>query len=200
MDAVIYIHGQNGSASEAEHYKPLFENAHIFGVEYCGVTPWEAGEEIHRYVADIASEYDRIILIANSIGAYYSMCADIEKFISRAYFISPIVDMEKLITDMMTRADVTERELCEKGKIVTASGDVLSWKYLCYARKNHTSWSVPTDILYAGKDSFTSRETIASFAKEHRASLTVMDNGEHWFHTDAQMKFLDGWIREKSDS
>ena len=57
MDAVIYIHGQNGSASEAEHYKPLFENAHIFGVEYCGVTPWEAGEEIHISVADIASEY-----------------------------------------------------------------------------------------------------------------------------------------------
>ena len=24
--------------------------------------------------------------------------------------------------------------------------------------------------------------------------LTVMENGEHWFHTEEQMKFLDEWI------
>ena len=24
--------------------------------------------------------------------------------------------------------------------------------------------------------------------------LTKMDDGEHWFHTDEQIKFLDDWI------
>ena len=24
--------------------------------------------------------------------------------------------------------------------------------------------------------------------------VAVMDGGEHWFHTDKQMQFLDNWI------
>ena len=27
-------------------------------------------------------------------------------------------------------------------------------------------------------------------------TLTVMRNGEHWFHTEEQMKFLDEWINK----
>ena len=27
------------------------------------------------------------------------------------------------------------------------------------------------------------------------AELTVMEDGEHWFHTGEQMRFLDDWIR-----
>ena len=42
----------------------------------------------------------------------------------------------------------------------------------------------------------TSIETVSAFAKRHRAELTVMSGGEHWFHTDEQMRFLDQWIRE----
>ena len=34
------------------------------------------------------------------------------------------------------------------------------------------------------------------FAKTHDAELTVMEEGEHWFHTDEQMRFLDNWIKE----
>jgi len=26
------------------------------------------------------------------------------------------------------------------------------------------------------------------------AELTVMEEGEHWFHTDEQMRFLDNWV------
>ena len=38
-------------------------------------------------------------------------------------------------------------------------------------------------------------ETISEFANKTGAALTIMKNGEHWFHTDEQMKFLDNWIR-----
>ncbi len=33
-----------------------------------------------------------------------------------------------------------------------------------------------------------------AFAEQHNAELTVMENGEHWFHTAEQMAFLDAWI------
>lgn len=36
--------------------------------------------------------------------------------------------------------------------------------------------------------------TITDFAARHHASLTVMKNGEHWFHTKEQLEFLDNRI------
>ena len=124
------------------------------------------------------------------------MNAGIDGMLSKAYFISPIVDREKLISDMMLRANVSEEELKERGVIRTDFGEDLSWEYLCYIREHPIKWSVPTSILYGNKDNLTSLETVRAFAKQHGAILTVMENGEHWFHTDEQMQFLDGWIRK----
>lgn len=200
MDAVLYIHGKGGSAEEAEHYRPLYPSCDVIGVEYKGGTPWEAGKEIHDAIAGMGADHDRVILIANSIGAYFSMNADIEKYVDHAFFISPIVDMEKRITDGMDRAGVTELDLQESGIIRTEFGEDLSWAYLRYVREHPVGWSVPTDILYGSGDNLTSFSTITAFAHKHHASLTVMENSEHWFHTDAQMQFLDNWLRKKTDS
>ena len=193
--AVLYIHGKNGSASESEHYKPLFPECEVIGFDYQTFSPWETGAEIRSVVEKLKSEYDSIILIANSIGAFFSMNAGIDSIIKKAYFISPIVDMELLITDMMDWANVTEDKLKEKGMIHTSLGEDLSWDYLCYVREHPVKWSVPTAILYGKNDALTSYETISAFAKKHNAKLTVMENGEHWFHTEEQMQFLDNWIR-----
>lgn len=123
------------------------------------------------------------------------MCALPQDNIEKAYFISPILDMEKLIGNMMTWANVSERDLYEKGTIETAFGETLSWKYLLYVRSHPVCWNVPTAILYGASDNLTDRETVSAFADAHGASLTVMENGEHWFHTERQMNFLDKWIR-----
>ena len=193
---VLYIHGKGGSAAESAHYRPLFPGCEVIGLDYQAVTPWEAGKEIREAAEELKSKYGYITLIANSIGAFFSMNAGIDALIGRAYFISPIVDLERLICDMMNWADVTEEQLKAAGVIATSFGEELSWDYLCHVRAHPIRWNAPTRILYGGKDNLTSYETIAAFAKERRADLTVMDSGEHWFHTDEQLRFLDGWIRE----
>ena len=86
-----------------------------------------------------------------------------------------------------------------KGVIRTDFGEDLSWDYLCYVREHPIRWKVPTKILYGEKDAMTSEATIRAFAGEHKAELTVMAHGEHWFHTDEQMRFLDDWIRKNED-
>ena len=91
---------------------------------------------------------------------------------------------------------MSEEELRDKGVIHTDFGEDLSWDYLCYVREHPVQWSVPTSILYGNKDNLTSLETVSAFAEQHDAVLTVMENGEHWFHTDEQMQFLDDWIRK----
>ena len=57
-------------------------------------------------------------------------------------------------------------------------------------------------VLYIhgkGGNSLTSLETISDFAKNNNAGVTVMKNGEHWFHTKEEMDFLDQWIKSKLD-
>lgn len=61
-------------------------------------------------------------------------------------------------------------------------------------RQHPISWNAPTTILYGSNDNLTSAATISNFAKTHNAALTIMQGGEHWFHTDEQMRFLDDWI------
>ena len=192
---ILYLHGKGGNADEALHYAALFPGDIVTGLDYRGDTPWDAGKEIHEAARSLAAD-GPLLLIANSIGAYFAMQAGIEKFLSGAYFISPVVDMAKLIADMMLWANVTEKELRERQMIETAFGETLSWKYLLYAREHPVVWNVPTAILYGEHDALTAPETIAAFAKAHNAALTVMPGGEHWFHTEEQMRFLDCWIKK----
>lgn len=136
----------------------------------------------------------RLTLIANSIGAYFSLLSLDETLVDAAYLISPVVDMEKLIGRMMTWANVTERELAERQEILTTFGETLSWRYLCDVREHPVTWRVPTRILYGERDELTDMRTITEFAEKSGAALTVMPGGEHWFHTDEQLRFLDRWI------
>ena len=94
----------------------------------------------------------------------------------------------------MAQANVTEAELKACGTIPTAFGDDLDWTYLCYVREHPVRWNAPTEILYGSSDSLTPYETMAAFAEAHGARLTVLEGGEHWFHTPGQMAFLDRWI------
>ena len=40
-ELILYIHGKGGSAAECEHYKPLFPDCEVFGLDYQTFTPWE---------------------------------------------------------------------------------------------------------------------------------------------------------------
>ena len=172
MNVVLYIHGKDGNASESEHYKLLFPDCDVIGLDYQTFTPWETGKEIHIAVEELKNKYENVILIANSIGAYFGMNAGIDQMIQKAYFISPVVDMEKLI------------------------GVELTGEWLRYIKTHPILWNVPTYILYGSNDSLVSFDTVSDFAKKQNATLTVMDGGEHWFHTEEQMWFLDDWMRK----
>ena len=193
--AVLYIHGKSGSAAEAEHYRSLFPDAEVIGFDYKAETPWDAAPEFAAFIAELKAQFGRIVLIANSIGAYFSLNAGIADSVERAFLISPIVSMEKLIESMMTWANVTERQLEAEKTIETAFGETLSWDYLSYVRAHPISWDVPTEILYGETDNLQSIDTVRSFAEAHNAGLTVMPGGEHWFHTPEQMQFLDAWLK-----
>lgn len=186
---VLYIHGRGGSASESEHYRALFPGYDVVGLDYKGETPREAAGEIRR----AAEKYGSVTIIANSIGAYFTLCAGIEALVERAYFISPVTDMELLILDMMAKSGVSEEMLKDKGEI----GE-LSWDYLTWVRSHPIKWRASTSILCAEGDELVPTNMTRAFAEKIGAELTIMPGGEHWFHTEKQMEFLDRWITDHS--
>ncbi len=192
---VVYVHGQGGNAKEAKHYCPLFQNSEVIGFDYQSEVPWDAKEEFSQFFDKICCDYQSVTIVANSIGAFFVMNALADRKIDRVFFISPIVNMSKLIEDMMEWAGVLEDELRNKGIIETSFGQTLSWEYLTYVRNNPIEWRIPTHILYGDKDHLTPLEVISAFAEQNGASLEIMSGGEHWFHTEEQMKYLDDWIK-----
>jgi pimeloyl-ACP methyl ester carboxylesterase len=192
--AAVYIHGKGGSAEEADHYRPFLKEYDVIGFDYTAETPWEAKKEFGSFMDRVCERSGKVLLIANSIGAFYSMHAFSDQQIEKALFISPVIDMEELILNMMSWANVTEDELRGKGTITTDFNETLSWDYLQYVREHPVSWTVPTSILYGEKDGLTSYQTVSAFSGRIHADLTVMNGGEHWFHTPQQMDFLDAWL------
>ena len=198
--AVVYVHGKGGNAAEAAHYQPLFPHARVIGLEYQSRTPEQAAEEFPRLLEPILARYGRVSLIANSIGACFCLHALGSVGLSRAWLISPMVEMEQVIQKMMEQAGVSEEELRRRGEIDAGFGEPLSWDYLCYVREHSIRWTVPTRILRGEKDTLISGELVAAFARRIHAPLTVMPGGEHWFHTPEQMAFLDQWMQNAMDS
>lgn len=193
---ILYIHGQGGNGQEALQYIKNCSEYDVVGIDHSCTVPWIVKPQLINAYDDLSWKYDEIIIVANSIGAYFAMDALYNKKIARALFISPIVDMEKLIKDMMSWAHVSEKILKEVQEIPTDFGETLSWKYLCYVREHPLHWSVDTAILYGANDHLTSQHTIERFVENHKASLTVMENGQHWFHSDEELAFVNAWIKK----
>ena len=193
---LLYIHGKGGSAGEAAHYAALLPAFEVVGLDYAALTPWEAQAEFAS-LFDQAAQDAAVWVLANSIGAYFALHALTEKKTEKMLLISPIVDMEALIGDMMRWANMTEDELRERGTVETSFGETLSWEYLTWVRAHPIERHTPIDILYGEHDHLQSLSCVRTFAAACGASLTVMPGGEHWFHTEEQMNFLDNWLKGK---
>lgn len=208
----LYIHGKMGCKEEAARLAEIVcpMGYQVLSVDLPGhgertgererFLPWEVVPELRMIYETARQRWKKIRLYANSIGAYFSLLAFQEARLEKSLFVSPVLDMEKLIHDMMGWAGVTREQLREAGEIPTAFGETLSWKYLTYAAEHQiTGWDSPTAILYAGQDHLTDRETVDNFARRFGCTVTTLENGEHWFHTEEQLAVLDAWLRRETD-
>lgn len=53
---------------------------------------------------------------------------------------------------------------------------------------------LPTQILYSENDTLIDCDMIEHLACRFRCSLTVMENGEHWSHTQEQLEVMQKWV------
>ena len=147
----------------------------------------EDSARFQDYVMELQKRY------GVSIGAWLAMQALQADTPEQALLVSPVVDMEALITNMMQYAHVTEEQLHRAGEIPTDLGETLSWPYLCWVREHPLHWHGRTQVLYGDRDALTSRTMIERFRQESGAHLTILEEGEHWLHTPTQLAALQGW-------
>lgn len=139
-------------------------------------------------------------LFACSMGAYFSLLAYKNESIRKALFLSPVVNMERIIDNMMMAFNITKESLHREMTIETPIGQKLYWDYYCYVKENPINiWSIDTNILYGAKDELCEFETIYDFVKKYDCGLEVMDTGEHYFHTEEQLNVLKNWIKKHID-
>lgn len=143
----------------------------------------------------VRENWTDIHLFAESLGAYFSLLAYPGYPLRSCLFLSPILDMERLIKNMMHWYGVSEDTLAKKGKIPTPLGETLDWEYYSYVRENPiVRWDAPTAILYGTDDKLTERDVIDTFSRRFAGEVTVMQNGEHYFHTEEQLAVLRQWL------
>ena len=192
---VVYIHGLYGSAEEAKDYSYLKDEYDVVGLDYQDGNPWEIKDTIRNEFEKLTKDYKEIIVIANSIGAFYAYEYLSDYKIRHAFFISPIADMSQIIFNKMMREGIQHNELEEKKTIICKDGTVLSFDFYQHVSNYKDNWKVPTDILYGEHDEIVYIENIADFLASHPSSrLTIMHGAEHYFHTEEEKEFIKNWI------
>ena len=205
----LYVHGKYSRKEEAADFANVAAN---FGYQVLSFDLPEHGErESQQYkcsvqngvhdlgiiYTSIKNRYKSFSLYACSLGAYFSLVAYQNIEFSNCLFISPILNMEKLIQNMMMWSNTTEEELKKKGEIATSFGETLSWDYYQYVRSHPVDkWNSKTSILYGGNDNLTERNILNSFAEKYNCNIDIMESGEHYFHTPEQLEYLGNWLRK----
>ena len=192
---IIYIHGLYGNSDEADFYSFCADKHDVIGLNYKDGNPWEVKEKIIKEFKEISKNYKRVYVIANSIGAFYTYKYLSMFNIKSAYFISPLLNIKSLIEGLMRKSHISFERLKNEKIITMDDGQILSYDF--YQSLNDSdSWNTKTHILYGEKDNIVDHESIFNFACNHNCSLTIMKNGEHYFHTPSQLKYIKKWINE----
>lgn len=199
----LFVHGQGGNKYEAERFAEI---AAPHGWQTLGIDlpehgertdsakllPWDVIPELRGAMQYAKSHRKHISVRAVSIGVWFSLLAFSGEQVEKSLFSSPLTDMETMITGMMKNAGVSERQLEQKGEILT-DGAVFSYKYLQFARGNPVSAISPvTHILYGDRDELIPRAATERFAAENLCRLTEI-SGMHWLHTDEEIYAMEKW-------
>lgn len=149
---------------------------------------------IMEYARTISSH---ISLFACSMGAYFSLLTYKDLSLEQSLFLSPVLNMERIINNMMLWFNVSEDRLKIEKEIETPIGQTLYWDYYCYVKSNPINkWDKPTEILYGSDDNLSEFDVVSDFVERYDSKLQVLENGEHYFHTDEQLQYFRQWLRD----
>jgi hypothetical protein len=131
------------------------------------------------------------------MGAYFSLLAYTDQTLKQSLFLSPVLDMNRIINNMMTWFDISEERLFNEKEIATPIGQTLYWDYYQYVLKNPVEkWEKPTSILYGKKDELCEYDVVSHFCEKFNCKLDISDHSEHYFHTEKDLAIYREWLQD----
>ena len=159
--------------------------------------PQNCIKDLNQIMSFAKEHYNEINLWACSMGAYFSLLTYNEAPIIQCLFLSPVINMKTIIDNMMSWSNVSIEELKERKVIKTDFGPTLYWDYYKYVEENPiTKWDKDTFILYGSKDNMQNEELVKDFSQKFNCNLKIVDDGEHFFHTNEQLAYYKKWLNE----
>lgn len=205
----LFVHGQGGNKEDARTFAEVAETMgwQVLGVDLpkhgvrindaLDFTPWQCVLELRQVMAYVKAHWNQVAVRANSIGCYFTLLAFSNEPLVRCLMVSPLVDMERMIVNLMHWSGVTEERLEQEKNIETEFGQTLSWEYLCYVRRHPMNrWDVPTFNLRSKKDELIDEDTVIAFSNAYGCKLTMIEEGGHWLHTPEELLELSKWEKE----
>lgn len=160
-----------------------------------------AQADFGRVLAYAKSRWRETGLFACSMGAYFSLLSYQEAAFRQCLFLSPVVDMGRLIENMLCWSQLSLQQLEAEGELVTPAGQALYWEDDCFIKAHPiTQWPAATDILYGENDDLCERAVLDAFVRRFGCRLQVAERGEHWFRTPEQLAVYRGWLEQRIES
>ena len=161
------------------------------------IMPDQCVRELKAVYAYAKERVEKLSLFGCSIGAYFQLLAFADAEIDRAWFLSPVTDMERILHNLMGYCRVTEEEFRERG-LVENDIEPLYYPYYEYVRSHPiVKWPHRTYILRGERDALCEYARVKFFADRFGCELTEQEGGEHWFHTEAQLAFFRTWLQRR---
>ena len=73
----------------------------------------------------------------------------------------------------------------------------MTWDYFQYVKEHPVQkWNAQTHILFAGKDTLQSLETVQDFSNSFNCTLTIAENSEHPFMGKEDEAIVKKWLQD----
>ncbi len=158
------------------------------------IMPDECVRELNLIYDLAKSKATSVSLFGCSMGAYFELLGFADKAIDKAFFLSPVVDMERLIDNLMAYCHITPAELKER-TFVSNDIEPLYYPYYAYVKAHPiVRWNHPTFILRGENDTLSEYGSVKAFCDRFGCQLSEQKDGEHWFHTEDELAYFSHWL------
>ncbi len=204
----IFVHGKMGCKEDAEHFAEIAvlkgyqvvsfdlpEHGERKDEDY-PIMVWNGVNDLKCISDYVTNKWKEVNLYACSLGAYFSLLAFKDIDISKSLFQCPLLNMERLVANMMKWFNITEEQLEVDKEIPTPIGETLYWDYWVYAKEHPVNeWKSKSFILYPSNDGLTERQVIDDFVKNNLVHLTVLEGAEHFFTEQEYLEQTELWLQ-----
>lgn len=118
-----------------------------------------ANSEVRAFAQLARSQSSEVGLLAGSIGAYFSLCDTPARTFERAWLVSPLIDLEYYIRDVMAEYSVTDEQL-EAQTVIDTPRAALEWPYLRFVEEHPARLDIPAWIIRGDQDEMVPLDTL----------------------------------------